>query len=229
MQETPALFTLGIVLVTALVSWRAFADLSLRDSLLLSTGGVLRDRQYHRIVTSGFVHADWAHLLFNMYSLYSFGELVEIVYGAPTLLAIYFASILGGSLLALGLHRGREYRALGASGGVCGVIFASVFLLPGGGVYVFMIPYAIPAWLYALLFIAFSFWGMRTRMGNIGHDAHLGGALVGLAVTLLLHPRMVLHSPRLLAAIVVMTLVLAFVQWRYPGGFSSLGNSRRIR
>lgn len=218
MQEPLSVATLAIVAVTVLVSWRAFADLQLREKLLLSTRGVLQDGEYPRILTSGFVHADWAHLLFNMYSLYSFGEVVELVYGAPTLLAVYFAAILGGSLLALGLHRGHEYRALGASGGVCGVIFASVFLLPGGGVYVFMIPYAIPAWLYALLFIAFSFWGMRTRMGNIGHDAHLGGALVGLGVALLMHPRMVLRSPLLLAAVVGLTVILAVVQFRFPGG-----------
>jgi membrane associated rhomboid family serine protease len=216
MNEPTAIFTILVLVVTFLVSYRGFQNRPFRDGLLFSTEPILRDRQVHRILTSGFIHADWQHLLFNMFSLYSFGSHIELVYGAPTLLLIYFSSIVGGGLLALGMHRHHEYRALGASGGVCGVIYAAIFLLPGSGVRMFLIPFTIPAWAFAILFILGSYYGMRAQRDNIGHDAHLGGALVGLAVATALVPDIVSQRPVLYFSVVVLAVVLLVFMFRFP-------------
>src|SRR5262249_11658832 len=136
----------------------------------------------------GFLHADWRHLGLNMISLYFFGPALEVLFGADQFLAIYLGSIIGGNLLSLYVHRHHEYRAYGASGGVCGVIFAHILLWPGGSIGFFMLPVAIPGWLYAILFMAGSFYAMKAGRDNIGHDSHLGGAIVGLLITAALQP-----------------------------------------
>lgn len=211
------IFTLLIIGATVWTSWMGFTRPRFRDDFIFSPWQILGGRQYYRLVTSGFLHIGWGHLIFNMFSLYVFGSEIEIGFGRHVLLPVYFASILGGSLFSLWLHRHEEdYRALGASGGVCGVIFAAMFLLPGIGIVVWPLPFGIPAWLYAILFIVLSFVAMRSRVGNIGHDAHLGGAIVGLLVTTLLYPRIVVQSPWLYAGVVAITAGLAACAYRWP-------------
>jgi membrane associated rhomboid family serine protease len=214
MGEPTGPFTIAIIALTALVSAAGFASPAFVDRYLFEPSMILRRGQYERLLTSGFLHANWAHLLVNMFSLYSFGGSVESLFGAPTLVAIYFSSILGGNLLSLALHRGHEYRALGASGGVCGVVFASIFLIPGSSVYMLPVPVPIPAPVFAILFIAISFFGIRSRRGNIGHDAHLGGAIIGLGVTTLLHPAIMRESPVLWTAVMAVSAALFVYLYR---------------
>jgi len=216
MNEPRAIITLLVLGVTGYVSYRGFGSAQFVEAYIFCPVRILRDKQYHRLVTSGFLHADWMHLLFNMFSLYSFGRNIELIYGRHEFLLIYFSAILGGSVLSLYLHRHHDYRALGASGGVCGIIFASIFLLPGGGVEFILLPISIPAWLYAILFILISFSGMRSQSSNIGHDAHLGGALVGLAVATLLHPQIITHCPVLYPTVVVVSVALLVYAYRLP-------------
>lgn len=217
MNDPEGIATVVIIAITALVSYRAFKSRKLIDLLVFSPADILRDHEYHRLMTCGLIHADWMHLLFNMFSLYSFGCAVDVAFGYRMLLLIYLSSILGGSLLSLYLHRQQnDYRALGASGGVCGVIFASIFLLPGGSVIIFPLPIAIPSWLYAFLFIFVSFFGMRRQAGNIGHDAHLGGALCGLILATAIHPEIMFDSPVLYLTVVTISLVLLLYTCRYP-------------
>ncbi len=237
--------TILIVCLTGYVSWHGFNNARTLEKCMFVPARILRDKDYHRMLTSALIHGGWMHLIFNMFSFFSFGGLIERAFGPHVLLFIYLTSILGGSLLALFLHRHHDYRALGASGGVCGVIFAAIFLVPGGGVYIMPIPVPIPSWLFAIMFLLFSFYGMRNQLGNVGHDAHLGGALAGLAVTTLMYPGIVSRSPVLYAAIVLFSLGLfVFVQKgggvttsRPPGGlarsarefFDSLTGRRRRR
>ena len=216
MDEPPAYSTLAIIALTAWGSFQGFRNPALRDRLIFSPAPILRDREYHRLVTSAFLHADWTHFLFNAFSLYSFGKYLELFFGVGTLLAIYFGSIVGGSLLSLYLHRHHDYRALGASGGVCGVIFASIFLLPGGGIYVFPLPMAVPSWLYAVLFLLVSFCGLKRQLGNVGHDAHLGGAIIGLLIATGLYPAIVSQSPFLYATVMAIAIVMFLFLWLNP-------------
>jgi len=207
MQGPLAPLTVAVAIITALFSFQGFRDPAFMDRFIFAPDRILRDKQGYRLITSGFLHGDWFHLIFNMYSLCSFGKNIEFIYGPWLLMAIYFSSILGGSLLSLFLHRNHDYRAYGASGGVCGVIFASLFLI-GGGVTPLFCPITIPGWLYAILFLVGSFRGIKRARDNIGHDAHLGGAIFGLLVTTALEPRIVFHQPRLFAIVMGLSLVL---------------------
>jgi membrane associated rhomboid family serine protease len=200
--------TTSILVLTALVTLAAFRKPALRERLIFNPYEILRHKQFERMLTSGLIHADWPHFLFNIITFYNFGQDIELIYGTKTLLLVYLSSILGGSLLSLIIHRHHEYSALGASGGVCGVIFASIFLLPGGSIRMFMIPVEIPNYLYAILFLAFSFVAHRRQVGNIGHDAHLGGAIVGLLVATVLYPQLVLAAPRMFATVLGLALTI---------------------
>jgi len=216
MNEPPAFCTFVIIALTAWGSFQGFRSPAFQDRFIFSPAPILRDQEYHRLVTSGFLHANWMHFLFNAFSFYSFGKYLELFFGVGTLLAIYFGSIVGGSLLSLYLHRHHDYRALGASGGVCGVIFASIFLLPGGGIYIFPLPVAIPSWLYAVLFLLVSFYGVKRQAGNVGHDAHLGGAIIGLLITTALYPAIVRQSPLLYAAVMTLAVGMFLYLWLNP-------------
>ena len=223
MNEPLAIATLLVIAVTGYVSYRAFNNQRMLDAFMFSPTHILRDKEYRRLLTSGLIHANWPHLLFNMFSLYVFGRAVEIFFGPHILLLIYLSSILGGSLLSLYCHRHHEYRALGASGGVCGVIFASIFLLPGGEIIIFPLPFGIQSWLYAILFILASFFGMRRQRDNIGHDAHLGGALCGLGVATIMYPEIIGQSPRLYMAVVIITAGLLIYSYKYPLALQASG------
>lgn len=211
-----ALFTVLIIAVTVVFSYLGFTKYGFVDRYLFDVQRIIQDKQYYRIITSGFLHANLGHLIFNMFSLYSFGEGIELLFGPITFLIIYFVSIIGGGLLSLILHRNHEYRALGASGGVCGIIFACIFLMPGSSVYMFFIPYPIPAHIYAVAFLAISYVGIRGQVGNIGHDAHLGGAIIGLATTTAMYPYIIKANPIMYPAVAVLSIAMLLLFYFDP-------------
>lgn len=217
MPAQDPLFTYLIIIATGVLTFWGFQKPEFFERLLFDNRSIQQNKEYYRLVSSGFLHADWMHFAFNMFSLYSFGHYIEKFYQATNLLLIYFVSIIGGNLLSLLIYREVPYRAIGASGGVCGVIYASIFLLPGGSIYILPIPFPIPSWVYAILFLLISFYGIRSAKGNIGHVAHLGGALIGLAVTFLLFPRALMAQPGLLMLILLISAgIFAFTFWKKP-------------
>ena len=216
MNMSFAIGTTAIIVFTVYWSYRGFKDSRFTNEYIFSPIYIQKDKQYHRLISSGFLHANWIHLIFNMLSLYFFGVDIELVAGLGEFLLIYLGSIVGGNLLSLYLHRHHDYRALGASGGVCGIIFASIFLFPGGSMFVFPLPIPIPSWLYAILFIIVSFFGMRNQWGRIGHDAHLGGAIVGLLITTILRPSIVLRSPVLYLTVMGISAGLFYYLYKDP-------------
>lgn len=187
--------TLALIAANILISYKGFRDASFFDRNLFEVGRVLHHREYGRLFMSGFLHVDWTHLLFNMFSLYSFSAIMEQILGPVNVLIIYFASLFGGDLLALFIHRRHPgYRAVGASGAVSGVIFAAIAIVPDIHVSLFLIPIGIPGWLFGICYVIYSMYGIRTSAGNIGHEAHLGGALVGLATAVLIVPAVLKHN-----------------------------------
>lgn len=183
---------IGLLLIVANVafSYKGFTNQAFFKGYKFEVDKILIGKDYRRLITSGFLHIGWMHLAFNMISLYAFSELIEINLGAWKYLAIYFGSLIGGNLLSLFIHRHHgDYSAVGASGAVCGVIFASIALFPGMDINFFGVDaLAIPGWLYGIVYVLYSIYGIKSAKDNIGHDAHLGGALVGMAVALLLVP-----------------------------------------
>lgn len=178
-----------IIAINFLCSYKGFNDRTFFDKYKFEVDSILINKEYYRLFTSSFLHIDWQHLIFNMLSLYFFFELVELQLGVLPFLVLYFASMLGGDLLALFIHRNHsDYSAVGASGAVCGIIFAAIALFPGLGIGIFLLPFSIPSWLYGILYIAFTIYGIKSRRDNIGHEAHLGGALIGMITAIILYP-----------------------------------------
>ena len=190
--------TVVIVLVTALVSWRAFNDQSLMGRLILWPPAVERNRQYDRLLTYGFVHANWMHLLFNMITLWSFGSAVERVFSdwiTPVGYVLFYLSAIVVSILPTYIAHRRDpnYRSLGASGGVSAVLFAFILFDPWSKLIVFPIPVPVPAFVFAILYVAYSIWMDRRGRDNVNHSAHLWGAAYGVLFTVLLEPRVLGH------------------------------------
>lgn len=198
--------TIIVLLITGAMTFVAFQRRELWERWMLKPQPILRAKQYDRMLLSGFIHLNWWHFIFNAFSFYSFAALIELLFGWATLLSVYFAAILGGSALALILHRNESYSALGASGGVCGIIFASIFLLPNGAVQMIFI--TIPNYLYAILFLLGSYYCHRKNIGHIAHDAHLGGAIVGLLLTTAMYPEYIAAAPIMFAVVLVLSLTI---------------------
>jgi len=186
--------TIIIIAFTTLVSWQAFNNRRLEDRLILWPPAVTRFRQYDRLLTHGFIHADWQHLLFNMITLFFFGRQVEQVFGGGIAgmlgyLFFYLSAIVMAILPTYMRHKHDvHYRSLGASGAVSAVLFAFILLAPWSSIYVFLIPVGIPAIVYAVLYVAYSIWMDRRGGDNINHSAHLWGGLYGVMFTLLQDP-----------------------------------------
>lgn len=211
-----AIATLLIIAFTGFFTYIGFQSREFTERYIFDPRYVLVNKDYYRIISSAFLHVDWQHLVFNMLTLYFFGSGIELRYGLAQFLLIYVASIAGGSLLSLYLHRNHEYRAVGASGGVCGVLFSSIFLFPGGSIYMFFIPIPIPTWLFAIVYLGYTFRGIKTNRDNIGHDAHLGGVIMGMLVTTVLYPAIIKSSPLLYAAVLLSVAVFLFVLLKGP-------------
>jgi membrane associated rhomboid family serine protease len=215
-METHAYCNVLVIAITCLVTYLGFRDAAFEQKYIFWPEAILAWKQYYRLITSGFLHLNGYHLLMNMMSLFFFGPSIETVYGPAQFLGIYLGSMIGGDLLSLYVHRHHDYRALGASGGVAGIMFAYIFLFPGGSLGMYFMPFAIPSWLYAIGYLVASFHGMQRSLSNVGHDAHLGGALTGLFIAAALHPAAFRFNPGLYAAILAATILLIFYLWKNP-------------
>jgi membrane associated rhomboid family serine protease len=182
------LVTIIIIAANVIISYKGFSDYSFFEKYKFQVGSVQRGEQI-RLFSSGFLHADTQHLLFNMLSLYFFADVVIDLLNPFQFLIIYIGSLLLGSLLSLYFHKNEyHYSAVGASGAVMGVIYSAILLQPGMKLLFFFIPIPIPAYLFGIGYLLYSIYGMKNRIGNIGHDAHFGGAIGGYLITLILSP-----------------------------------------
>jgi len=215
--------TLATIAVTVIFSCAAFVRPELEERCIFDPERILAWKQYYRLITSGFLHADWRHLGLNMVSLYFFGPSIEFALGSEQFLLIYLGSIVGGDLLSLYVHRHHEYRAYGASGGVCGVIFAHILLWPGSSIGIFMLPVAVPGWLYVIFFMAGSFYAMKAGRDNVGHDAHFGGAIIGLLIAAALCPEAVRENWQIFFLVFGAAIALLVYLWLNPLLLPSIG------
>lgn len=185
--------TLIIIIITCLVSLAAFGNLKIQEDLIFWPAVMQRGRQLYRFFTYGLIHADYVHLAFNMISLWSFGQFVEkslFAYhfeekGKMLFILLYVLAIIISTLPDYFKNRNNyAYRALGASGAVSAVIFAGIALEPKLPINLFFIPIPIPGYLFAILFLVLSTFLARRGRDNIGHGAHITGAVFGLVFTI---------------------------------------------
>lgn len=143
---------------------------------------VVRGEGLRGLLYSQFSHMGWGHLIFNMITLFFFGRVMELV--APGVyLTAYLLAAIGADLATIAFHKNNpNYATLGASGSVAGVLFCSIIYFPEQGIFIFPLPVAIPAPLFALIYLAGSMYMARSERGSVNHEAHIGGAIIGFLV-----------------------------------------------
>lgn len=175
---------------TILISLAAFdKDSLIFKKFILHPWGLTRGQRIYSIIMHGFIHADYMHLLFNMITFYFFAFYLEARMGHLNFTIIYFGSLIISVLSTIYKHKNDfDYRSLGASGAVSGVILSAVIYEPGSRIYLFFIPIGVPSPIFALLYIGYSYYASKNRYGNIAHEAHLWGAIAGAVLTIILDP-----------------------------------------
>jgi len=202
------LITIIIIAANFIISMKGFNDIVFFEKYKFNIGSIRQGEQI-RMFSSAFLHANFSHLLFNMITLYFFAGVVIRGIGVPKFLILYLVSLLLGNLLSFYFHRDQpHYSAIGASGAVMGVLYSAILLHPQMGLYLFFIPIPIPAWLFGLAYLLYSIYGMKRQLGNIGHDAHIGGAIGGYALTLLFVPSLFSTSLWIIVLLAVPLVVL---------------------
>jgi len=187
--------TILILIITAFISISAFNNKNLFVKLQFNPYQVYYKKQWYRLITHGFIHANWAHLIFNMISFYFFATYVEQMFNSKILFIFFYLSgIIIASLTTLIKHKNNHwYNSVGASGGVSAIIFASILFEPFSKIIILPIPIPIPAIIYGLLFLAYSQYMSKRNTDNINHDAHFLGAVYGLVFPILLNPNLIQH------------------------------------
>lgn len=206
-----------LIALTVITSIKGFNDMAFFDRYKFNVGAILgKSKQWDRMLTSATLHGDYMHLAFNMLTLYFFSDTIISFFGIWKYLAIYFLSIIGGSLLSLFIHR-REYyySAIGASGGVVGILFAAIAVNPQAKLGFMLIPgIHFPGWVFGIAYLAYSVYGMQKSVGNIGHDAHLGGAAIGLIMAVAFAPALLSVNALYIGIMVVPLIVLGYLVWK---------------
>lgn len=203
------LVLLIIIGINVLISYKGFNDSYFFRKYDYHIGSIKNGQQY-RMITSAFLHADGMHLLFNMLTLYFFAPVVIFNLGVIPFIIIYFSSLFFGSLLTYYFHKNDlHYRAVGASGAVTGILYASILLYPDMTLGLFFI-IPLPAYVFGIGYLLYSIYGMKAKNDNIGHTAHFGGAIGGYIITILAEPG-ILYQNTLMAILLAIPIVILFV------------------
>ena len=200
-----------IIAVTVLISYKGFNDLSFFRKFEFHVGSILKGEQI-RMISSGFLHVDMGHLFFNMVTLWFFAPLVLAYLGNWTFVLVYMGSLIFGNLLTLLFNKNNySYRAVGASGAVTGVLYSAILLQPDMmlGLF-FVIP--IPAYLFGILYLLYSIYGIKSKNDNIGHSAHFGGAVGGYVITLIEQPQLLVDHTEMVVLLTIPIIVLFMMQ-----------------
>lgn len=190
-----------IIAITVFVSISAFNNREWMGKMQFNAYLINHRKEWHRFLSYGLVHADFVHLFINMFVFYSFGSVViqyfQQLFGMQGWLffmLLYVGGLAFSTLFDFGRHKENfHYNAVGASGAVAAVVFASILLQPMGKIYLFLIPIGIPAFIFGILYLVFSAYMARRSQDNIGHDAHFWGAIFGFVFTILLKPELFLR------------------------------------
>lgn len=194
--------TLTLIIVTAIISIFCFSRPNVFNRLKFSAYDVWHQRQWHRMLSYAVVHGGWGHLVFNMITLYCFGRIVERYFGAafgatsgPVLYLVMYVTAIAVSTVGdlVKFRNDPYYSAVGASGAVSAILFASILFEPRMGIYIYLIPIPVPAFIFAPIYLVYCIIMARKNVDNIGHSAHFWGAVYGLLFPLLLRLDIITH------------------------------------
>jgi membrane associated rhomboid family serine protease len=188
--------TLLILILTLVTSIFAFSNPVWMSKLMFRPYAIVYHKEWYRFFTYGFVHADFIHLLVNLWVLYIFGEVVEASlimlkgsHGVLYFILLYVGGLLFSPLLSLRKHKeDMHYAAVGSSGAISAIVFAFILMYPLAPLMIFPIPISIPAFIFGMAYIAYSWYMSRRSSDHIGHDAHLLGAIFGLIYMIIIEP-----------------------------------------
>ncbi len=188
-QLFPHPATAILIIANVIASVWAFTNPRFNQNNIFRVGSILNDKEWHRVLTSGFIHVGVIHLLVNMYVLFNFGSFIESELGAAKFFSIYMVSLFGGSFWMLMENKLRpEYTAAGASGAISGLVMCYILFQPLELLYFIPIPIGIPAVILGIIFIVVSAILAQRPNKVIAHEGHLGGALAGIIATILFQP-----------------------------------------
>ena len=191
------MITTSIIVLCIAFSVLAFNNRNIFNKCLFNPYSVYHYKQYYRLFTHAFLHGDYMHLAFNMYALFLFGQVLEEQYfpklfqqkAAFYFLLLYVGGIVFSTLYELLKQRDNpNYSSVGASGAVTAIVFSAILINPTMGMGILFIPVFIPAWLFGMLYLAYSWYMGKRQLDNIGHNAHFWGAVFGFVFTALLKP-----------------------------------------
>lgn len=193
-----------LIAANVIVSYRGFQDIGFFRKYEFHIGSI-RAGEHIRMFSSAFLHADFMHLAFNMLTLFFFAPVVQAYLGNFFFLLIYIGSLIFGNLLTLFFHKDDySYRAIGASGAVTGVLYSAILFEPDMSINF------IPAYIFGIVYLLFSIYGMKAKNDNIGHTAHFGGAIGGYLITLIRVPEMFTENTNVVI-ILAIPIVILFV------------------
>jgi membrane associated rhomboid family serine protease len=196
------LFLLAMIAANCLFSYQGFQDTNFFRKYEFHIGSILSGEKY-RMFTSSFLHADLMHLVFNMYTLYLFAPVVLSYLGGIGFLIVYLISLFGGSLLSYIFHKNEyNYRAIGASGAVTGIVYSAILLQPS------MEIWFLPAYVFGIGYLLYSIYGMKAKNDNIGHTAHFGGAIGGYVYTLISEPSILVNQTNIVLLLAIPIAIL---------------------
>lgn len=199
---------IAVIAITVIISLAGFQNVSVFEKYKFNVSAIKYKKEYIRLLSAGFLHADWGHLFFNMLTLYFFAPVVLYVYGISGFFVIYLSSIIIGNLFSLYLYQKQGwYSAIGASGGVSGILFAAVAYAPNEIEVNF-----VPGFIFGALYFSYSVYMMLNPKphDNIGHAAHLGGAAFGLVYAVVVEPEVAFSNIYFLGVMSLPLLYMAY-------------------
>lgn len=197
-----------IIVANVLISYKGFQDPTFLNTYKFQIGPILNGDKI-RLLSSAFLHADYIHLGFNMYALYLFSGVVLHTVGGLLFLVVYLGSLLAGNLFSLFYHKNEPYySAVGASGAVSGIVYSAILIYPDMTLILFPVPIPLPGYVFGIGYLLYTIYGMKKQLGNIGHSAHLGGAIGGFVLTLVLRPGLLFENTLM---VVLLTIPIALV------------------
>lgn len=201
--------TTAIAATTSIFSYLGIKNDVFQRKYAFNINNIIKNNQYYRFFTSGFLHTNWMHLIINLLAFITFGSGLETALGGLYLFIIYASSLLGGNILAFFIHRHNPFfTSVGASGAISGLVFATIAFQPSLS-FLF-----IPNWLFGVLYVVYTVYAIRSNRTDIGHAAHLGGALIGMLVCIALNPSLIEQNwlPILLILIPGSTVIFIMIQ-----------------